>query len=304
MCNNRSAADVNEILTAKYLNNNNFTCNESQQKYEQSIERIQKDKFDEMDAKARLFADYIQENYTGFSKAHWVGCNGSLSRFINQDITDKEAPADVLLEYDTQIFGVSLKTSTKSRNNSLGDYSFQNLCALYCLDDIQEYHTQSMYEGVHNLLPQTKDLSLKQRHYFLKREATKEEKKTNDDFATHVIEKVRDSFIDKMTWYIQNVEHAMTQHLKDFYLNEVGYNKLRYIQLEAHGTDDYKLFVDQIKPRIDLLSNGDITLEKSGSTGIGIRACNDAVFKINFKYKDCKLTGTPVIQTSKWNERK
>lgn len=301
----RILADIHEILTAKYLNFNTFPDDVSRETYENRLTYLStKIEHDNLIAKSEFTATYINEHIVCHNKiknVYWTGKNISVSNIIGIDITDKECPADIILEYaDGSFFGISLKSAKRYKaNKTIGNYAALDIFRNYDMTDSIILEDHILHKGVLEVCPEFANMNMNERNDYLK--ANKSMKRKVDSYANEYIKKFRNDTMNKMNELYQKDSISFSQHINEFYLNSSGYAKLPYILVEVSGESAFKVYTDDIISRHSAILGSNLIMAEAGLTNLGIMTDKgEKIFRIFFKYKDRKLCGTLTSKIEVW----
>jgi len=302
MANNTDLADVNEIYTAFALNGNKFPDKASESQFNKKLALLTPEESQAQMGRAIAMADEFKKfaSTKGYGRTitavHWTARPGfSFKNVLGYDVDQRKNPTDVLVEYSGGKFlGLSAK-STKGK----GDIGFKN-------------------PGVGTV---EKDLNIK-----LKEVADKKTKEFTEKYdlpkaasarktairANPKIKEIADKegaliFNEMRSILIKKLNSMSEKQRKDYIINSWidASADLRpaYIKVTGRGNSgNFSASVDDPldNSKLRAITTEKVTFEEVGNDSVGVKAGNNKILKMRFKYESEKLSSSLKMSGDPW----
>ena len=299
---NTLGADVNEIHLAYLLNGNSFPDSESQQQIQrrsaslsEQVVEWQKGRAEAMYTKFVTFA--TQKGYGSPVGSYWTARPGfSFRDIIGLDVNQRLNPTDVLVRLSgtPQFYGISAKSTVS------GSAGFKNpgvgTIDRYLGSDIKSIATGYVDQIVERYdLPSTASA----RKVFLNSNpGTK--RLVMDNFGSPCLSAMRDSYMGILNGLPdqRKIEFFATEWLNE----DPNILRLPYVKITGSGTGPYSanLYDPIASSKVRHLIAGPIVLENVGVDAVGVRANQQKIFKMRFKFESTQLASSLKMSGDPW----
>jgi len=301
---NTFAADINEIMTGYYLLDGSWSgfvnSREAQQALEDRKQRVGEEIYEEQSERAKEAAKEVKAwaNKNGFNggieKVWWTARPGMLSAATGQEVDSRKNPTDVLLQFgDESFLGVSSK-STKSA----GDVGFKNPG----LGSISRSLGISLTKEPKDIMKKaivdySLPLNAKERKIYIRKNPEIQKETTQIGFE--VLKSLRNNLLDHLKGMDQE---ELRDHITTNWLDAQG-SFPYYIKVTSRGKGkNYSASVEDPvnNDKLKSLLNNKIEPLEVGETSIGIKAGDDKIMKMRFKYESEKLASSIKLSGDPW----
>lgn len=297
---NTHISDINEIYCAYYLNGSSWNGLEKEFQFVQERKKLisresAQEAQERAQSMAKEFLEYSQK--MGYSQevkyVWWTARDGDLSRATKQNVSSKDNPTDVLIEFQSGPSGGFLGLSAKStkRNQDIG---FKNP-GLGTIDkdlglDLRKKLKERTQECISSLsLPRR----TKERKTLIR--STPQIQERTQEIGSQILQNLQDDLC-------QELQNLNEQHLKDYLISK---------WMNAKETFPPYLKVTSMKDRTevhdplnnDLLNDfiqNPVQVQRIGNESIGIQTQNAKIMKIRFKYESEKLASSMKLSGEPW----
>jgi len=302
---NTIPADVNEIMFAYFaagedwglVGNDDIVASLQKRK-----EQLTAEQFDEQVGRASAMyettATWASSNgWEGnITKVWWTARPGVLTQAVGGKVSPGN-PTDVLLEYEGEDYlGISAK-STKGK----GEIGFKNpgigsIAAALGID-LNSVVKEITAQAVEDLkLPKT----MKARKMFIRAIGNEEIKAQAENIGLQVLTTLRQNTFQFLSGADEEV---IRQHLVDYWL-DAGSNYPYYIKVTGRGTPAKGYSASITDPtkneKYKALMSEPISVIPVGTHSIGIKAGDQRVMKMRFKYESQKLASSLKMSGDPW----
>ena len=299
---NTLGADVNEIHLAYLLNGNSFPDSESQQQIQRRSAALSDQVVGWQIGRAQAMYDRFltflsQKGYGSPVSSYWTARPGfSFRNIIGLDVNQRLNPTDVLVQLSgtPRFYGISAKSTVSGsagfKNPGVGTIDrylgsdLKGIATDYVNQIVEQYDLPSASNSRKAFLnsnPGTKRLVM-------------------DNYGSPCLSAMRDS-------YMQILNGLSDQAKIDFFatewLNEdPNILRLPYVKITGSGTDPYtaQLYDPIASSQVRHLVAGPIVLENVGVDAIGVRANQNKIFKMRFKFESTQLASSLKMSGDPW----
>lgn len=300
---NTQAANINEIMLAYYLADQNWSIvsdsSSLQREVEKSKEQIAAELYEDQRGRSEVMAQEVfkwmrANGYGRIVEVWWTARPNTLSRAVGKPIDSRKNPTDVLVKTsDDKFLGISAK-STKSS----GDIGFKNP-GIGTIDRALGTNFKKIEdEEIASVLSQNPNIP-----------AGKGDRKKfvrdNEDYhkitlqaGDKVVNRVRDEILN-----------ALTSLSQEDLRNHIVFNWMdaedlfpRYIKVTGHGNSgrySAEIHDPLSNSTIDYV-NQNITLEPIGTNSIGVKGGGKRILKMRVKYESEKLSSGLKLSGDPW----
>ena len=299
---NTLGADVNEIHLAYLLNGNSYPDTVSQQQIERRSQSLTDEIVDWQKGRAEAmynsFLTFLnRKGYGSPTAAYWTARPGfSFSDIIGLDVNQRLNPTDVLVSLSgtPSFYGISAKSTVT------GQAGFKNpgvgTIDKYLGSDLRGIARQYIDQIIQRYdLPTAANA---RKAYLNGNPGTK--RSVMDNYGSPCLSAMRDS-------YIGIVNNLPNQRKIDFFatewLNEdPNILRLPYVKLTGSGTGPYSasLYDPLSSSKVRHLITGPIVLENVGVDAVGVRANQQKIFKMRFKFESTQLASSLKMSGDPW----
>ena len=302
---NTVSADVNEILLGYFLlpgqGWGRFHDGAIVKAHldDRGSEMTQEDWDDQMgraEAMADAVLDWAETN--GFEggpvKAWWTARPGILSKAVGYPVDSKTNPTDTLIQFaDGQFLGLSAKSTKRGgdiafKNPGVGTIGkalsipFKEVYEMMMIDAIEKYN-----------LP----IKARERKAFIRADAKIKEE--TEAIGFKILENLRNKLLERLEGLS---DEELKQHLLEHWL-DAGALEPRYIKVTGHGRNGkyHATIMDPVNnPKVRALANGNLEVMPLGNTAIGVKANDQKILKMRFKWESQKLASSIKLSGDPW----
>ncbi len=299
-------SDINEIMMGYYLANSSWgnfgnasdaknTLNARRKVVDQTVYKDQL-------GRAKVMAQEVQRwaSVNGYEdpiqKVWWTARPGMLTQIIGRPIDSKMNPTDILLDFGD---GKYLGLSAKSTGKKSGDIGFKNP-GMGTLGKMLGIDFPSFISELEQKIVTKYKLpaGLKVRKIFI-RENPKIQQRTVEA-GTQMLNILRDVLLKK---YLKMSQEDLRKHILTQWLNASQVDPY-YVKVTGRGEGGkYSAGVyDPINnEKMKALENGKIIVAPAGNDTVSVKADNQRILKIRFKFDSEKLASSIKLSGDPWS---
>lgn len=299
---NTHGADINELLLGYFLNNSKWFSTEAESQFKLKKKMVSDDEILAQTGRANAMADavviYLKQNHKGarVTKVWWTARPGSLSAAVGREVDQRKNPTDILVQLSNKEFvGLSAKSTGGG-----GDIGFKNP-GLGTVEKALNLKLGMIAESAVASAIKTYKLpaSTDARKQMIRSKAPIQA--ATQIMGEKVLAKIRDVMFDKLKGLPQK---NLREYVLNYWMDANTGLYPPYYKVTGHGKPEgpftAKIEDPLSNPKLKAVSKETLTVEKNGTSAIGIAAGGKKILKMRAKYESEKLASSVKFSGEPW----